>query len=91
MRFTSVATSLATEKMEETLGQNYSSVKEVKSTSFPNPFSEYTYQVKVYFVEEPDLEKPVVGLVTAYKKVEISVSHPQVGEVKLYTLFSNQS
>ena len=91
MRFTSVATTLAMEKMEETLAQDYNSVKGVSSTAFKSPFSDYIYQVQVVYVDEPNLDTPLTGKVTDYKKVEISVLHPLVGTVKLYTLFSKQS
>ena len=88
-RVTTVATALAEEKMEETLGLGFSGVTDSGPTAFSSPFSDYSYQVTVYYVQAADLNTSVSPTVTAYKNVEVRISHSAVGTVSLMSLLTS--
>ena len=70
-----IATGLAEDKMEESLGLGYSNVADESLTSFGSPFDDYGYQVTVHYVNEGAFDTSVDPTVTDYKSVEIQVSH----------------
>ena len=73
-RVVTIATALAEEKLEEVLRLGFSGVSDTGLSNFPDPFSGYSFRINVDYVEEADLNAPVV-YATNHKSIEVQVSH----------------
>ncbi|UCG35305.1 MAG: type II secretion system protein [Candidatus Omnitrophota bacterium] len=89
VRELTVATALAKEKMEEVLLLDFGSVADVSDTSFPAPFSNYSYAVNVCYVQSTNLDSCVDPTTTDYKKVEVVINCDASPLATLKTLFTN--
>ncbi|MBU4148944.1 MAG: type II secretion system GspH family protein [Candidatus Omnitrophica bacterium] len=70
-----VATALAEEKMEEAINAGFSGVSNTSLTSFSSPFTDYSYQVTVHYVDALDLDTSIDPATSDYKNIEVQVSH----------------
>jgi len=77
----SIATDLAEEKMQETLGKVFSAIvdDELGYQNFEPPFQDYSYDITVAPIE--DAPNP-----DDFKGIFVSVAHPQIEGVLLFTL-----
>ena len=73
-RVLTTATALAEGKIEDVLRLSFSGISAITLTNFPVPFTDYSFQVNVNYVEASDLDTPVV-YGTDYKNVEVQVIH----------------
>ena len=87
-RVVTIATALAEEKLEEVLRLGFAGVSDVGSTNFNSPFSDYSFQVDVDYVEEADLDTPV-GYVTNHKSIEVQVSHSLAPSITVKSLLTD--
>ena len=88
VRVRTVAVSLAQEKIEEILNENFSSIINEGPITFSSPFSDYSYTIDQCNVNAGHLNN-CVGASTDYKRVEVSVSHSALGSVVLVSLVTN--
>lgn len=88
-RVMSIASALAEEKTDDVFGKGYSGITNQSSASFSSPFSDYTYEVVVNYVNDADLNTPVDPTVTEYKRVEVRVTHSQTGTFRMVSLLSD--
>jgi len=80
---------LARGKMAETKAKSFANVASVGSTNYGGDFSRYNYQVDVDYVEDTDLDTPVVGP-TEYKRIIVTVTASGwSGSIQLYELRTN--
>jgi len=82
------ATSLTEEEMERVTNLRFSAVTNEAAVSFSVPFSVYTHQVIVDYVNANALNTPVAGP-TDYKRVQIRVNSSISGTITLTTLVAN--
>ncbi len=87
-RVIAVAESLASSKLDEVLGDGFASVSDESSTSFSSPFTDYSYEVEVDYVAAADLTTAVVGP-TEYKRIEVKVTHSEIGTMTLTSLLTS--
>ncbi|MCX5884759.1 MAG: prepilin-type N-terminal cleavage/methylation domain-containing protein [Proteobacteria bacterium] len=84
---TSIALELAQDKMEETKQLGFAATSS-PSVTFASPFTAYSYQVTVSYVDQ-NFEASVPA--TNYKKVEVKVTHSSGTSTTLTTVVSNHS
>jgi len=84
---TSVALELAQDKMEETKQLGFAATSSTSGT-FASPFTVYSYQVTVGYVDQNFNNS---GSPTNYKKVEVKVIHTSGTSTTLTTVVSNHS
>lgn len=82
------AVSLAEAEMERISSLRFSTVDDIAQTTFPTPFTNYSYQVIVDYVDGNDLNTPVAGP-TDYKRVQVKIINSVVGELTLTSLVTN--
>ena len=82
-----VTLELAQEKIEETRQLSFAALASSSGT-FPVPFTEYSYQVNVSYVDQNFNSS---GSPTNYKKVEVTVTHSSGTSTTLITVMSNHS
>jgi len=83
------AVDLAESELERASGTRFSLVtNEVSSTAFSAPFSAYTHQWVVDYVNANALDTPVPGP-TDYKRVKVQVASSISGTVTITTLVTN--
>lgn len=80
--------SLAEGEMERVTGTRFSAVGDEAVSAFASPFTSFTKEVVVDYVNANNLDTSVVGP-TDYKRVQIKVTHPLSGTVSIVTLVSN--
>lgn len=80
--------SLAEKETERLTNMRFSSVTTQAQTGFPAPFSAYSYEVIVDYVNAGDLNTPVAGP-TDYKRARIIVTNDISGAITLTTLVTN--
>ena len=80
--------SLAEQEMERLTNIRFSSVTDEAQTAFPAPFSAYSHEVIVDYVNAGDLNTPVTGP-TDYKRAQIIVRNDISGALTLETLVTN--
>lgn len=85
-RVTAVANALAEEKADEVLGEDFDDVTDESLTSFPSPFSDYSYEIIVHYVNFGALNTSVDPTETEYKNIEVRISHSEIGTLSLVTL-----
>lgn len=90
-RVMTIASGLAEEKMDQATAKGYSGVVNESSTNFSSPFSSYSSQVVVNYVNAADLNTSVDPTVTEYKRVEVRVVHGEIGTAKMVSLLTNFS
>jgi type II secretory pathway pseudopilin PulG len=88
-RMLTVASSLAEQKMEETLNLGFSAATSQGPNAFSAPFNEYSYQVIVHYVQAADLNTSVDPTVTDYKNIEVRVTNNFSAPVSLTALLTN--
>ena len=84
---TSIALELAQDKMEETKQLSFAATSSTSGT-FASPFTAYSYQVTVGYVDQNFNNS---GSPTNYKKVEVKVIHTSGTSTTLTTVVSNHS
>jgi len=84
---TSIALELAQDKMEETKQLGFAATSSTSGT-FASPFTAYSYQVTVGYVDQNFNNS---GSPTNYKKVEVKVIHTSGTSTTLTTVVSNHS
>ena len=84
---TSIALELAQDKMEETKQLGFTAIAST-SGSFASPFTAYSYQVTVSYVDQYFAAS---GSATNYKKIEVKVTHSSGTGTTLTTVVSNHS
>ncbi len=83
------AVALAEGELERATGTRFSLVtNEAVATAFSAPFSAYTHQWVVDYVNAGALDTPVAGP-TDYKRVKIQVANSIAGTVTITTLMTN--
>jgi len=85
---TSIALELAQDKMEETKQLGFGGISSTSGT-FSSPFTAYSYQVTVSYVNDTFTDSG--GSPTNYKKVEVKVTHSSGTSTTLTTVVSNHS
>lgn len=88
-RVMTTASALAEETMDQHLGKTFSGIANTVLTSFSSPFSDYSYQVVVNYVEAANLNTSVDPTVTQYKRVEVRITHSQIGTLRMVSLLTN--
>ena len=83
----SIALELAQDKMEETKQLGFAATSSTSGT-FASPFTAYSYQVTVSYVDQ---NFAASGSATNYKKVEVKVTHTSGTSTTLTTVVSNHS
>jgi Tfp pilus assembly protein PilV len=83
----SIALELAQDKMEETKQLSFAAIASTSGT-FASPFTAYSYQVTVGYVDQNFNNS---GSPTNYKKVEVKVIHTSGTSTTLTTVVSNHS
>lgn len=73
-----VAQSLAEGKLEKVMAISYPDVSSESETNFSGDLSAFSYEVISSYVSKEVLDIPV-GYSTDYKKVEVIVRHPDLG------------
>lgn len=73
-----VAQTLAEDKLEEAMVQDFVDVTSESETSFSGDLSNYTYEITMDYVSTEALDI-AVGSPTDYKKISVLVRHPQLG------------
>jgi len=79
------AVALAEGQMEILTATRFSLLSDAASTPFSAPFSNYTYQVEVDYVNSGALNTPVVGP-TDFKRVQVIVNNSLLGSLTLTSL-----
>jgi Tfp pilus assembly protein PilV len=82
------AVSLAEGELERVMALRFSGIANEALAAFAAPFSAYSYQVIVDYVNSGALNTPVVGP-TDYKRVQVRVSNAISGAITLTTLAAN--
>ena len=82
------ATGLAEAEMERVTSLRFSTVNDAAQAPFSNPFSSYSYEIAVDYVDANDLNTPVVGP-TDYKRAQVKVSNAIIGSLTLTSLAAN--
>jgi len=77
---------LAERELERVSGLRYAQLSASGPANFPAPFSDYSYRIAVSAVPASLAADPGMA---DYKQVEIIVSHPDGGSVKLTTVRTN--
>jgi prepilin-type N-terminal cleavage/methylation domain-containing protein len=72
-----VAQSLAEDKLEEAMVQNFGGVTDESETSFSGDLSEFSYEITTGYVSAEALDS-MVGYATDFKKIQVRVRHPQL-------------
>ena len=73
-----VAQSLAEGKLEESMAQTFEALSSVGQTGFSQDLSDYSYRIAVNYVSAEALDTPVAS-VTEYKKIQVKIRHPKLG------------
>lgn len=73
-----IAQSLAEGKLEEVTAKDFGAVSSEGETNFSGDLSNYSYEIVVNYVSAEALDS-AVGYVTDYKKVQVKIRHPQLG------------
>lgn len=71
------AQTLAEDKLEEAMAKDFADVSSEAQTSFSGDLSEYSHEITVNYVSVEALDVPVVPA-TDYKKINVSIRHPQL-------------
>ena len=73
-----VAQSLAEGKLEEAMARNFGDITLESETNFTGDLSSYSYEIVVDYVSAEALDTPVAS-VTEYKKIQVKIRHPKLG------------
>lgn len=84
-----IATALAEEKIDEVLRLGYAGVNNTGPTNFPSPFSDYSFQIVVHYVDATGLDTSVDPLQTEYRNVEVRVMHSGIANISVNSLLAN--
>lgn len=81
------ATDLALQEFERVTALRFSVIADEPSTFYAPPFEEHSFIVKTGYITAELADSN--GAVTAYKKVEVTVSNKLIKDVKLTSIMAN--